>query len=265
MSQQEAIKFNNFFGPEFVEKELIKEFPENHKIAVITNKDFLNEAELKMTYTQVPLFSNSIFTVYEFDAETWNTSYYHDQILQARSQAITDVGQDWMSQEQTWFYYNSWDDHHSEGLKGKGSFESVKNKGHDELVSFQAEDLDTGAYTVSFWYNHYIDKADIMCITEYEYNNGEVEWADSYDIKESTHIVGHWMFIEMEFQMTSDVKEVRVLVCLNNTKKEYLIDELLVRKTNGPPLFSTGKIGGTNYIIYNNYWIKEGSFTNQNP
>ena len=35
LSQPESIKFNNFFGPEFCEKLLLKDIPEGHKIALI--------------------------------------------------------------------------------------------------------------------------------------------------------------------------------------------------------------------------------------
>jgi hypothetical protein len=114
---------------------------------------------------------------------------------------------------------------------------------------------------VSFWFNHSIDRADLLCITELYYaGEKEAEWADQYDLKESTEIVGQWLRAEMNFSITEEVDSVKVFVIGNGSRKPYIVDDLLVRKTAGPDLFGSTKIGATNYIIYNNFWLKENSF-----
>ena len=101
----------------------------------------------------------------------------------------------------------------------------------------------------------------MLAFIEYHFKDKSAKWADAFDIKESTHIVGHWMLVEMEFSITQDLDYISLNLEGNNTREPYVIDELLIRKKGAPDLFSTGKIGGDDYIIYNNYWIKKGSFS----
>lgn len=261
MSQKEATLFNNFFGPEFTYKALIDYFPADSKIAVITNGGALNLDELKMTYTQRINFQSGRFNGYQFNPDSWNTDIYFREIFQKRKEAKIDVGDGWKSSSSSRdFIYESWDDQKSESLRGQGGFHGIKI-GIDEVYVLNTDKLDRGDYVLSFWYNHYVDRADMVAFLEYHFKDNGWKSADSFDIKESTHIIGHWMLVEMEFSVTDDLDHVSVMLEGDNTRESYVIDELLIRKKSAPDLFSIGKIGGDDYIIYNNYWIRKDSFS----
>lgn len=261
MSIDESIKFNNFFGPEFCEKMLVYDLPEKARIAVIVNDNYLSKDELKIVYTHDYVYQNDVFSVMEFDRDAWNTDFYFNEMLQKKALAKNELKQGWKSEGNPWFYYNSWNEKKCESLKGAGGFHR-KKMDQDDLVVLNADSLENGQYAVSFWYNYYVDRADIMTITEMTYNNGaDTKWVDTDDIKQSTHIVGHWLHVEMNFEITDSTDLVRIYMSGNRSREPYIIDELLIRKLDDPALFSTGKIGGDEYIIYNNYWVKAESFS----
>ena len=264
MSQTEAIKFNNLFSPEFIEKELLSDIPENQKVALIINDDYLSPEELRMVYVHhgASSLENERFTVFEFDRKKWNNPFYYEEVLAKSRSANYQLSERWRSSKpETWFVYKSWDDQKGDALKGPGSYGAIKMD-YDLLVELDADTLEKTEYTVSFWYNHYIDRADISSIVEMSYNNDEKSgWVDRFDIKQSTHIVGHWMLVEMKFAVTDSTDKIKLFITGNRSKQPYRVDELLIRKADGAALFSKGKIGGQEYLIYNNYWIKNGSFS----
>lgn len=261
MSQSESVRFNNFFGREFVEKELTYDLPVNDKIALITNQDFLNHNELRMTYTQKVAYQNETFTVYLFDREAWNTNYYFDEVKEKRNLSSYKLTEEWWSSDpEVWFVYESWDGMLTESFKGRGALQGIK-KGHELIWEADADDLMPGEYEVSYWYNHGIDRADLMTITELYYKDkDEPEWVDDYEFKEGNEIVGQWMRAEMNFIIDENVDSVKVFLLGNNSRKPFAVDELLVRRTDGPDLFSKSIIGSEKYIIYNNFWLRENSF-----
>lgn len=260
LSQTESIKVNNFFGSEYLEKELTYDLPAEHKIALITNKDYLSPEELKMTYTQKVSWANKAFTVYEFDREAWNTDFYFKQVVQQEDSATIDIGKGWKStSKDIWYDYKSWDHKTSEGLKGKGGLHGIKMD-YDLLWGMDANEIPIGSYEVTFWYNHAVDRADLVTITEMYYQDREPEWVDQYDLKECTEIVGQWMRAEMHFEVTETTDSVKVFLVGNRSRKPYIVDELLVRRMDQADMFSTGQMGGRDYIIYNNLWLKRNSF-----
>jgi len=91
MSQSESILFNNFFSPEFIEKELVYEFPEGDKIVLVLNDDYLNVDEQRITFTQEKDFVNNTFIAYDFDLDKWNTDYYFNEVLEWEKEATYDV------------------------------------------------------------------------------------------------------------------------------------------------------------------------------
>ena len=203
-----------------------------------------------------------MFSVCDFDREAYNNDFYFDLVVKERSQQIDLEKNDFTSKDSSvWFHYNSWDDKPGESLRGKGSFQSVK-KGYDLLWSSKGDDLENTNYTVCFWYNYFIDRADLMSIVEFTYKDGsKSDWVSRFDIKQSTHIVRNWMQVEMDFTVTENVDEIKLFICGNDSGEPYVVDELLVRKTDGANLFNHGQIGGEKFIIYNNYWISEESFS----
>lgn len=261
MSQPESIAFNNFFGSEYMEKELIYDLPEKDKIALISNQDYLSDEELRMVFTQKVEYTNATFTLYQFDRGAWNTSLYFDQMRKERDSANVQLTKDWSStQGDIWFHYESWDQKSLEGMKGRGALHGIK-EGYDLLWEASADQLSVGEYEVSFWFNHAVDRADLAAFAELSYkSNGETEWVDIDDLKESNEIVGHWLRGQLNFSITKDIDSVKVFLAGNWSRKPYIVDELLVRKVDDPAIFSTGTMGGKEYIIYNNYWLRSDSF-----
>lgn len=259
LSQDESVLFNNFFGPEFCEKQLIYDLPEKAKIALIINDDYLNKDELRMVYSHEYIHQNERFSVCTFNRDAWNTQFYFDDIVERNQNAQDSLKQGWTSSRNDWFHYESWDHLKGESLKGKGAFASVKGD-YPYLAEINTDSIPTGDYNVSFWFNHYVDRADISAITQFEFEDDSSAWAAQFDIKESTHIVGHWMFISMDVKVTSDVKKINIYLTGNSNGEPYIVDELLIRKADHH-LFSVGELGGKEYIIYDNYWIRKDSFS----
>ena len=261
LSQPESIKFNNLFSVKYMEKEIIYDIPEKHKIALITNQDPLSEDEQRMVNTQEVEFRNNSFTLYSFDRNKWNTSEHFDQVKELQDSAKYKLSPEWSSTEpNVWFAYESWDEKSRDGMKGKGAFHGVKMY-YDQLWVMPGDQFENGDYEMSFWYNHAIDRADLACFVEIQYKSDRgLEWADTDDLKESNEIVGQWLRGELNFTITEDVDTVKLFMAGNQSRKPYIVDELLVRKVDDPPLLSKGKLGGKEYIIYNNYWLWTKSF-----
>ncbi|MBD3636207.1 MAG: hypothetical protein HUJ25_02605 [Crocinitomicaceae bacterium] len=264
LSLTESIKFNNLFSPAFMEKEIVYDLPTNHKIALITNQDPLNDNETRMVSVHTKEFGNETYTLYPFDTEAWNNPSSYQEVLRKRDSARHKITENWKSSDpNVWFYYNSWNDKLSEGLKGKGGYNSTK-RGFDLIWESSTENMDTGKYEVSFWFNHALDRADLLTITELYYKDDQHPgWVDTYELKESNVVLRQWLRAEMEFTVNQNVDSVKVFVLGNESRKPYAVDELLVRKATGADLFSTGKIGGQEYIIYNNFWLKDDAFRNK--
>lgn len=259
LSQDESILFNNFFGPEFCEKLLIKDIPEKTKIAIVINDDYLSKDELRMVYSHEYVHQNERFSVCTFNPKAWNTDYYFKDVVARRDLATTSLSEGWTSTSKVWHFYESWDHLKGESLKGKGAFKGTKGD-YPFLAEIEGDSIDPGDYEVSFWYNHFVDRADITAITQIELENDSSYWAATFDIKQSTHIVGHWMFISMDVKVPENVKKINVYLSGNGSQEPYIVDELLIRKSEDH-MFNKGKLGGKEYIIYDNYWIREDSFS----
>ena len=263
LSQEESIKFNNFFGPEFIEKQLVYDLPEDAKIAVIINDDYLSIDELRIVYTHEYVYENERFQVCTFDRDAWNTRYYFDEVIAKEKLAKTELKDGWKSEKKQWFYYESWDDIKGESIKGKGAYANTKGN-YPVLAEIAADSLEPGNYQASFWFNHFVDRADINAVVDLGYEGDSSYWAANYPIAQSNHIVGHWMLVNMDFKVTEDVKTIKVFLSGNGSGEPYIVDELLIRKTDEPPLFNLAKMGRTEYIVYNNYWVKRKSFSEKN-
>ncbi|MCH2224788.1 MAG: hypothetical protein MK066_08475 [Crocinitomicaceae bacterium] len=260
LSQDESIKFNNFFGPEFVEKELVYDIDEHAKIAIVTNENYLNMNELRMMYSHEYTYQNESFSVCTFDRHSWNTTFYYDQVKKEEQEAKISLKDGWNSTADNWFYYDSWDEQKGESLKGKGAYANTKGN-YPILADFSTDSLKNGKYMASFWYNHKVDRADIIGVVELGLDSDSSYWAATSSIAQSTHIVGHWMLSTLEFEITDKVQNVKIFLSGNDSGEPYIIDELLVRRIEDPSLFNRAKMGGTNYTIYNNYWLREDSFS----
>ncbi|MBK9190508.1 MAG: hypothetical protein IPM77_02850 [Crocinitomicaceae bacterium] len=87
MSLTEAMIFNNFFSPEFIEKDLVYDLPDTAKILIIKNKDMLDESERRLLYCSNLVFENESFKAFEFVPEKWNSSMYFELITEQEKSA----------------------------------------------------------------------------------------------------------------------------------------------------------------------------------
>jgi len=264
MSMSETILMNNFFSREFVEKDLVYLLDSNAKILVVKNNEAVKSDELRLIYSSKKVFENETFKAFDFDGDKWNSSFYFDEIKLADKSAIYDVGQGWKSDTtNVWFYYESFNDKVGENLSGGGALHDLKN-GYNNILELNKSQLDTGLYTISFWYYLGVDRADVTAVVEQVFNDGkESFWADTYAVNQSTIIVENWCFVTMDFAFQSDMEKINILITGNGNKQPFYVDEILVLKQNGRALFAHQQKNGTEYLIYNNYWLRSDSFQRQ--
>ncbi|MBK6526738.1 MAG: hypothetical protein IPG07_15025 [Crocinitomicaceae bacterium] len=265
MSLTEAILFNNFFSPEFIEKDLVYELPDSAKILVIKNKDGLKWDERRLVYTTEDAFFNETFKAFHFIPENWNTQYYFNEVLQWEKEATVSLNQGWKSDTaSTWFIYESFDDQVGESLGGEGAIHKEKG-GYDLIYEFDTKTMSPGKYSVSFWYYLMVDRPDVLAVAEQD-SVGEAKsfWYDTFETSQSTHIVENWCQVSMEFEVSPAIEKVNILITGNGNGQPYYIDELLIQKQGESPLFRRTITNNQEYIIYNNYWIKANSFQQKN-
>jgi hypothetical protein len=261
MSLTEAILFNNFFSPEFIEKDLVYELPDSAKILVVKNKDGLKWDERRLVFTTEDAFANNTFKAFHFIPENWNTQYYFNEVLQWEKEATVSLNQGWKSDTaSTWFIYESFDDEVGESLGGPGAMHKEKG-GYDIIYEIDTKTMSPGKYTVSFWYYLMVDRPDVLAVAEQD-SVGEAKsfWYDTFEASQSTHIVENWCQISMEFEVSPSIEKINILITGNGNGQPYYIDELLVQKQGESPLFRRTTTNNQEYIIYNNYWIKANSF-----
>lgn len=261
MSLTEAIWFNNFFSPEFIEKELVYDLPDTAKILIIKNKDLLDESERRLLYCSKPVFENESFKAFEFLREKWNSSFYFDAVVEQEKVALTDVGKGWNSDTSgVWFDYVSYDETTGESLGGSGS--KLGNKGgYDVVYELNTTGMDSGLYNVSFWYYLLEDRPDILAVAEQDSTGDRKSfWFDQAEVSQSTFIVENWCFVSLDFYVSPWIEKMNLILTGNGNGQPYRIDELLVIKSGQSPLFRRETKNNQEYIIYNNYWIKANSF-----
>lgn len=266
MSYSEAVKVNNYFSPNFIEKQLTYDFPKDDRIVVIKNKDLLKPTELRMIWESEMVFGNEEFVVFDFDPKKWNNSDGFNRIIAREKLANIDVGEGWKSDTNSvWFYYENYDTcgndlPDEQILGGKGALKDYKSSWNNILTLTQNE-LEPGDYIIRYWYYLKVDRPDVNCVIEAKFVQPDSsDWIAQFDAKQSTLIVEDWCLIEMEFTVSPDLELLNVLVTGNGNQQLFIVDELLIQKQNDAPLFRREIKNGTEYVIYNNYWIKANSF-----
>ncbi|MBL7898762.1 MAG: hypothetical protein JNJ99_09525 [Crocinitomicaceae bacterium] len=261
MSLTEAIIFNNFFSPEFIEKELVYELPDTAKILIIKNKDMLDESERRLLYCSDLVFENELFKAFEFKREKWNTSVYFVSIVAMENRAKKDVSNGWFADTSSvWFDYESFDDEHNVCFGGEGAKRGKKG-GYDVVYELNTSNLDSGMYNVSFWYYLLEDRPDILAVAEQDsIGDRKSFWFDQAEISQSNFIVENWCFVSLDFYVSDWIEKMNLILTGNGNGQPFIIDELLVRKVRQSPVFRRETKNNQEYIIYNNYWIKADSF-----
>ncbi len=259
-SVAEAIAFHNLFSPEYVEKTFQDLLPEDAEIMMVKNRAVLDENELRMTYASDGVYENDEFNVFKFSFDDWNDPFYFNEVVKQYNQSKVDLGKGWFSDTSGVNYiYESFDEIKERNtFSGKGALAGQKNGFHVIKPDFK---LDTGNYICSFWYNFRVDRADQAAIVEQKFKSGRGEWVAKNDIRQSNHIVGDWLLVEIPFSVSDSVESTKIILSGRKNKKWFIVDELLIRENLGRPLFRNEERGGDQYIVYNNYRLKKNSFS----
>jgi hypothetical protein len=111
-----------------------------------------------------------------------------------------------------------------------------------------------------------VDRPDVEAVVETKYETGDSsKWIAQFDVKQSTVISGDWCRVEMEFETSASMKIFNFLLTGNGNRQPFIVDEFLIQKTYDHPLFKRELHNDVPYVIYNNYWLDQFSFTVQNP
>lgn len=241
MSLDEAIMFNNFFGPEFVYKDLVDEIPSNAKVLLVKNNQQLTTEEQKILWTQEKLFENKEFHVFSWKNEDFNKEFYYKELLKkAPKEPIN-------------YYYNSLDFTEEFSLDGKASYKGVKDSWH-VFDTIKKTDLPEGEYQASFWYYLGVNRPDMAANCEYIYPDSNIVATD-YDIKQSKHIVNNWCRVELNFTFKENVDMMRFSVVGNASQEPFYIDEFYIIP-QADTLLQWENVNGEKYLNYNNFRIK---------
>ncbi|MDX1348999.1 MAG: hypothetical protein R3279_02065 [Putridiphycobacter sp.] len=259
-SVTEAIAFHNLFSPEFIEKTFQNNLPKNANIMLVKDRSLLNDNELRMTYSSEGIYENDEFNVYAFSFDNWNNPLYFNHVLALNRKAKQPIGAGWKADtNHITFVYESFDEiAERNSFSGPGALAGQKDGFHvlkKDIV------LPVGRYVASFWYNFRIDRADQEAVVEQKFKSGRGEWVAKNDIRQSNHIIGEWLFVEIPFEVSDSVESSTIILSGNRSKKWFIVDELLIRKEGESPVFKDEIRAGEPYLIYNNYRLRKSSFS----
>lgn len=264
MSFSESVKVNNFFAPEFIEKEFVYDLPKEDKIVIIKNKDGLKLQELKLIWCSEKIMENETYVVYHFDRNKYNTPYYFNEVVEKELAANVVLGQGWKSDTVSWFFYDGFEKNISELesneiFAGSSALKDAKNGGN-ELVKLSKSQIPPGDYSVKFWYYLREDRPDMTAICQtYSEKLDSTIWIAQFDMRQPNLIVQDWCLIEMDFTIDQEVDEFKVFLSGNGNGAPFIVDELLIHP-QGAKLYKREKRQGEEFIVYNNYWIRLNSF-----
>lgn len=264
MSLTEAIAYNNYFSPGFVEKALTYDLPENAKIGIIKKNGVLEPGELRMIWQSEQIFENSEYLIFNFDQSAWNNPSAFNKVKGKNKIANQELADGWRSDtNDVWFYYESFDSCTTIGkdlkpLAGEGSLYGEKS-GWNTAIKLEKKEINPGNYIVSFWYDLRVDRPDVLAVVQ-ENQAAAAVWQNQFLISQSTHIVNEWCFVEMEFELSEKFESLEILLTGNGNREPFHIDELLIRPAQTNDLFRDEEINGVAYLVYNNYWLSTEQF-----
>lgn len=260
MSLTEAIAFNNFFSPEFIEKDLVYSLPDSAKILVVRNKDAASPAEMRLIHSSNEVFRNSIYKAFEFDRSRWNTPYYFDEVMAWEKAAQIDVGNGWKSNsDSVWFIHEALDNDPSQAFGGTGSLSGEKDQ-YTIIYELDTRQMKPGMYTATFWYYLLADRPDVLAVAEQD-SVGDMKsfWYDEYPVSKSNFIVDNWCFVTLEFEVSQSIEKINLMLTGNGNGEPFYVDELLIQRSTDR-LFRRANRGDEEFVIYNNYWLRANSF-----
>jgi hypothetical protein len=275
----EAISMINLFSPDCIEKELAKIIGADKKILLVTNSDKKDKNEQRMIRASNMLYSNNTFSTYAFSFEKWNNPNAFNKVLTDYENAkfqysnswekrdfSSNYNDSWFSNDSAvWFYYDSFENTPDKNaMTGNGAFAEQKI-GWNNLIELNANILEDGDYTLSFWYNIKIGRPDVLAVVE-NVSSDTTQWTDQFMVRETNLVVNDWAYVELNFNYKSTDK-INILLTSGQSNEWIVVDELLIRKQGGADLFKVSNFNNQfikrakiDYLVYNNYWLDKNSF-----
>lgn len=262
MSFSETILFNNFFSPDFVEKELTYYLPEHAKIMVIRNNDEISPDEERLLKSSDLFYENASFHAYLLDLKKWNDRSRFEEVKKGESLAKHTFKDSWRSRtDSTPYVYESFNKYGGVSLGGDGALHGNKDQ-YEFIYVWDTRNVDTGTYQISFWYNLMEDRPDVLAVAEQDsIGNKGAFWFDQMEVAQSTMIVENWCMVTLDIQVSKEIEKVNIFLNGNGRGEAYSVDELLIRKMDQDDLFRRETVSGREYLIYNNYWLRADSFS----
>lgn len=259
MSMKEATVVNNFFGPEYTDKEFC-ELLKGKRIGIVKNSIGLSADELRLIWVSNEIFHNDEYAVFEYENDSWNNRKFFDYVLNKKKLA-TESKEGWMLEDTKLpFVYEGYDDQNPKGpMLGEGAFEDQKN-GYNILYDLPCQDLPDSNFIVRFWYDSKLARCDVSAVVEEIYNDGaEPQWVSTAAVSESNLIVDGWCRIELRFTNKPELDTARIMLQGNDKGEFFRVDELLIYP-EGAHLFKEVELNGQTFIVYNNDLLRKDSF-----
>ena len=244
MSLDEAINFNNFFGSEYIHKELLDDIDPNAKILLVKDAEKVHKREQKLLWSQSKIFENESFRGFKLDLGAYNNRFYYDLLIE--ESRIDSIHEN--------YYLNSFESNQEYVFSGEYSYKGVKDGWH-VLDTISRAEINTSKCVASLWYYIGVNRPDMVFNCELLYADSTVTAGD-FDIKQSTHIIENWCLAEIEFEFPEDCPQARFSIAGNSSGEPFYVDELMIYPDSAK-IFNSETINGTEYTLFNDYGVPE--------
>jgi hypothetical protein len=229
-------------------------------LIIITNEIKLRPFEETIINRSTKIRSFGIYSVYQFSP----TNFEDKNAFLAKKEKLTS-GQlnkklGWsMSDTSAYIYYDDFSNQKSNySVSPLGAYGNIK-KQWNIIKKFDAAQIPTGQYKVSFWYYLGVGKPAVLSIIEQEFTES-TSWEDKFEISRSNHTVNNWSLVELNVNITKETKSFNLLFTCGANHKPFIIDDLLMRPANVDLIRKTTFEGQT-YLNVNNYMLNWNSFS----
>jgi hypothetical protein len=259
-SVSESKKIVQIVSPDFYEKPIRYDFPNDKPLLVIKTQAPLSKYENAILRKCKPLYSNKAIDVYSLELDDLfrnNSRTVYDKFLEARP-VLHQRGLFYISDSTSFVYFNGFDKSGSNSIfRGNGAFESIK-KGKNILAEFAPGTFSKEKdYDVSIWmYNGEPDALNLwfrFIIEEFDEANNK--WYSTTIFPEHAETInGDWSLVEGVFKVRSPRNWVYVVTKgKENSKASFHADDLLI-KEKGTDVFRLDD--DSKSLFYNNHKIE---------
>lgn len=254
----QSAKSLELFTPDYVHKKIIEDIPAGDRIVVVHQKDYqLPAAEMYTIDPARMIFENQEYAVYAYQHSLDIYKAAIVRMIAAEETAKAEVSDFFRSpSEHTFVHHINFDELSSPiAFFGDGAFTAEK-KNFNVIAEIETEQLDLNTYEVSFYYLLTHGATDRLACLEANYIDGSKVWIDTRMVSETYFTVNDWGKVDLRFTASPEMKSVKLLITGQPTNEKFILDELVVRKLNDPPVFSNVEDkNGNQWKVVNNFWL----------